>query len=280
MITDSQTNKLYLADCLPEKQRAFFQRFQKVLAECRIDYDILPNTRDIWARDFMPVQFATDRFVQFVYNPDYLHTISGQKTISDGKAICQKLGIDVITSDIVLDGGNVVKSSDKVILTDKVFCENPTYERKALRKELEKLFQIDHLYIVPQPPHDFTGHADGIVRFLDDRTVLICDYAREEDVYERALLDALDNAGLDYIPIPYNPYGNKGYTQANGIYINYLQMKDVVILPVFGQKEDDDAVKRFAELFDGYTVKTVESNEIAEKGGILNCISWSIKTLN
>ncbi len=72
MIPDEKTNSLYLADCLPKKQPKFFQRFEKILIDCNIQYSFLPNTKDIWAVDFMPVQISKDEFVQFTYNPDYL----------------------------------------------------------------------------------------------------------------------------------------------------------------------------------------------------------------
>ncbi len=279
MITDSQTNKLYFADCIEDKQPAFFPRFKSVLDKCKIDYTLLPHTKDIWARDYMPIQVDTDKFIQFVYYPDYLQFKKYINRISDGKAICREIGINVVDSDIVIDGGNVVKTSDKVIMTDKVFYENPRYDRnrKMLIKELGELFQVDKVIFIPQQPHDFTGHADGMVRFLDDNTVIINDYSKEDQAFKKAFLIALDNAGLDYIEIPYNPYGNKKNSQANGIYINYLQMEGVVILPLFGLDEDDEVVKRFEELFDSYTIETINSNEIANEGGILNCISWNIK---
>lgn len=277
MITDSQTNKLYLADCLPKKQPVFYERFKTVLDTCKINYDLLPSTKDIWARDYLPVQVATDKFVQFVYNPDYLQFKKYINRISHGGAICDMIGIKTEKSDIVLDGGNVIKASDKVILCDKVFSENPTHERKALRKKLEELFQVDKVYFVPQQPIDYLGHADGMVRFLDDTTVFINDYSKEDAAFRRAFLIALDNAGLDCIEIPYNPYKYKPYSRANGIYINYLQMAGVVFLPVFGQDEDESAVKRFEKLFSGYRIETIPSNEIADEGGILNCITWNIK---
>jgi len=280
MITDSQTNKLHLADCLPKKQPAFFQRFKLVLDKCNIDYNFLPNTKDIWARDYMPIQVDNDSFVKFVYKPDYLQTKSGQKTISDVGSICKAINIPRQESHIVLDGGNVVKASDKVIMCDKVFYENPTIDRRALTKKLEELLQVDKVYFVPQQLNDFTGHADGMVRFLDDQNVLINKHSDKEKDFERALKVSLDNAGLDYYEIPYNPYKNKPYSSAKGIYINYLQMEGVVIVPVFGLDEDDRAVKQFETLFKGYRIETIDSNEIANEGGILNCISWNIKANN
>ena len=65
--------------------------------------------------------------------------------------------------------------------------------------------------------------------------------------------------------------------QANGEYINYLQMENAVIVPTFGIPEDDIAVKQFEQLFPGHTIATVESNKVANDGGILNCITWNIK---
>jgi len=58
-------------------------------------------------------------------------------------------------------------------MTDKVFIENPAIQQKDLIKKLEKIFETDKIVFVPRHPLDFTGHADGIVRFLDDSTVLI-----------------------------------------------------------------------------------------------------------
>ena len=49
-------------------------------------------------------------------------------------------------------------------------------------------------------------------------------YAREKEWFRRAFEIAIHNTGLDHIKIPYNVYRNKSKDQANGCYINYLQM--------------------------------------------------------
>lgn len=242
MIPDSQTNTLYLADCLPTKHPKFFADFEAVLKKCGITFQILPDTKDIWAVDYMPVQVALEKFVQFIYNPDYLQSQKWIKTISDVESICNSIKLNRIKSDIVLDGGNVTKTTDKVIMCDKIFIENPHYSRRQLLDKLRELFEVDKLYFVPQQPKDFTGHADGMVRFLDNNTVIINDHSKEKPEFQRAFKIALDNAGLDYIEIPYNPYGNKTYGQANGDYINFLQMQNTIIIPTFGIKEDEIAV--------------------------------------
>lgn len=276
MITDSQTNFLYLADTLPTKYPDFFKRFESALKKCNIPFDFLPQTKDVWAVDYMPIQTDLNKFIRFVYNPSYLQTKKYLKAISDVDEICKAISIDTFKTDIIIDGGNVTRWTNKVIMTDRVFKDNPSYERKQLIRELHELLQVDNLYFVPEQPGDFTGHSDGMVRFIDEQSVIINDYKKEKDEFNRAFEIAIHNTGLNYIKIPYNVYNNKSNDHANGDYINYLQMQNTVIIPTFGIAEDDIAVKQLETIFAGQTIATIESNEIAYDGGILNCITWNI----
>ena len=278
MITDSQTNFLYLADTLPKNYTDFYKRFEKVLIDCNIEFALLPNTKDVWAVDYMPIQTELNKFVRFVYNPSYLQPQKYLKTISDVDKICEKIGIETLKTDIIIDGGNVTRWTNKVIMTDRVFKDNPNYERKQLIKELYELLQVNKLYFIPEQPGDFTGHSDGMVRFIDENAVVINDYCKEKEWFNRAFEIAIHNTGLDYIKIPYNVYNNKKNDQANGDYINYLQMENIVFIPTFGINEDDLAVRQLETVFAGQKIATIDSNEIANDGGILNCITWNIKT--
>ncbi len=276
MITDTQTNFLYLADTLPKKYPDFYSRFEKVLNECNITFSFIPNTKDVWAVDYMPIQTSLHKFIRFVYNPSYLQTKKYLKTISNVDAICAELGIETLKTKILLDGGNVIRTSNKVIITDRVFKENPSYEREELIKELYELFHVDELYFIPEQPKDFTGHADGMVRFINEHTIIINDYKQEKKEFQKAFENAIHSTGLDYIKIPYSVSGNKNNEQANGDYINYLQMENIIIVPIFDIAEDDIVVKQFETLFKGQTIVTINGNEIANDGGVLNCITWNI----
>ncbi len=277
MITDRQTNFLYLSDILPIKYSNFYKNFEKLLTDCKIEFALLQNTKDVWAVDYMPIQIALNKFVSFNYNPPYLQTKEYLKTISNVDEICAQIGIEIIKSNIIIDGGNVTGTNDKVIMTDRIFKDNPTYGRKQLLKELHELLQVDKLYLIPEQPGDFTGHSDGMVRFIDEKTIIINDYIKEKKAFYNAFEIAIHNTGLDYIKIPCNVYENKNDDQANGDYINYLQMENTLIIPTFGIKEDEIAVEQFEKIFLGHKIETIDSNEIANQGGILNCITWNIK---
>jgi agmatine deiminase len=131
--------------------------------------------------------------------------------------------------------------------------------------------------LIPSQPDDHTGHSDGMVRFLDENTILLNDYSKEPNrEFVRSLHAALNNTGLDIIEIPTTIFDNKLTNDATGDYINYLQMNGFIFLPIFNRKEDDQAVKLFETLFSGSTVIPVGSNKLSKDGGILNCISWNI----
>ena len=191
-------------------------------------------------------------------------------------AVCKAIGLQPEKSNIILDGGNVTRTAGKVIMCDKIFKENPAFSEKDLIRVLEEILQVKQLTFIPTHPLDFTGHADGMVRFYDRDTVLINDYSREDREFQLRFRMALHNAGLKYIEIPYNPYRNKKNEHANGEYINYLHMQQAVILPVFGIPEDDAVVKQFEQLFSGKRIATIDANDLAYNGGILNCITWNI----
>jgi len=281
MIPDGETNCLYLADTLSKKHPSFFKQFQQALYRCGITPRILPNTKDIWAVDYMPVQVSKDRFVQFTYNPDYLRNDpEGRATISDVDSICKAIGLKPTKSSILVDGGNVVRTANKVIMCDKVFKENDGIGRLELTRRLENLFQVDEIIFIPTHPLDTFGHADGVVRFLDDDTVLVNDFdeKKEDDPFPLQLRSTLRRQGLEYIEVPSNPYSNTEDDDASGEYLNFLQMKGVIVLPEYGMDEDGKVVKLFEELLQGHTIATVKSNVIAKEGGVLNCVTWKVQT--
>lgn len=70
MIIDNQTNKVYFSKRLTWYK--CWKELSRILDETGIDYDLLENTNDKWARDYMPIQLEKDKFVSYVYNPDYL----------------------------------------------------------------------------------------------------------------------------------------------------------------------------------------------------------------
>ncbi|HEX7458716.1 MAG TPA: hypothetical protein VF301_09790 [Ginsengibacter sp.] len=110
MITDKETNFLYLAENLRQKKySAFFQRFEKVLKENSIKPEFLKKTKDIWAVDYMPIQITKEKFVQFTYDPDYLYWLELEETITDTSLVPQAKKFSPKKSFLKVEGGVIVR---------------------------------------------------------------------------------------------------------------------------------------------------------------------------
>ena len=72
MITDSLTNRVYLSSLLSERCPVLNAHIVDVLQQHEIPYAYLSGTKDIWCRDYLPIQIEKDRYVLYKYTPDYL----------------------------------------------------------------------------------------------------------------------------------------------------------------------------------------------------------------
>ncbi|MCH5170494.1 MAG: agmatine deiminase family protein [Oscillospiraceae bacterium] len=237
-----------------------------------IKYKFISNTKDIWVRDFMPVKLRSGRFISFQYEPSYLRNYPELRT-DYRKDISHKQKLTAITySNINLDGGNVVfsPSKQKAVISDRVFYENPEYSAKELVEELEKLLEAE-VIIIPSLSmrYDMTGHADGMVRFLDENTVL-GNRVTGKYTFEKRIASVLQGHGINTILFPY--FDGKGIS-AEGCYLNYLETDSHIFLPTFENEMDCEA-NDLAEKIFPKTVVPVCISSIARYGGGLNCISW------
>lgn len=232
-------------------------------------FALFDGAKDIWARDYMPVKTKSGQYISFRYEPSYLADDPQLRT--DFKAdIAPHFALPVTYSDINLDGGNVVFSPSraKAVITDRVFPENPEYDKNTLVSVLEKLLEAE-IAIIPSLKSDMTGHADGVVRFVNENTV-VGNASPYKSGYEQKVKTALKKGGLSVIDFPY--FDSEGIS-AVGSYLNFLETEKHIFLPVFGNVLDETALKCAREIFDKKIIP-VNISGIAEEGGGLNCISW------
>ena len=207
-------------------------------------------------------------------------------------------------SDIYLDGGNVVQNDEVVFMTEQVFKNNPTVSRHDLNQFLKDTFEKKIIYL-PVEPGDDLGHADGIIQFKNDKTVIINDYKIKGrlptmpnaeiklqeawDLYSDRLQDILTKNGFKTVKIPWAygkcprlsevefrekfPYAddfNPGY----GYYINYYMVEDLIFFPQFNIPDDDSAFLFICHQFPGYEVVQIDCSDISMMGGLLHCITY------
>lgn len=280
MIAGKATDTVYFSEILLTDKRftKTCNALTELLEKHSIKYDFLKATKDIWCRDYMAIQIEKGKFVQFRYEPSYLK--DDLELQSDPKEVCKANNIKPQFSKINLDGGNVVNWSDRAIITDRVFDENPEYSSKnKLIAEIEKLLDVE-IIVIPQIKSDMTGHADGMVRFVDRNTVLGNDREKEFKYWKNGINQILKEKGIEYIDIPFLDHKEKKYPDhAIGCYVNYLEVENLIVLPIFEteKNKDQEVYDKFREVFPDRKIETINYNEIGFYGGLLNCTTWTIK---
>lgn len=286
MITPLSNSKgeqiVYMSELLKERYPDICTRLLQILDKYHVHYEWIKGTKDIWCRDYMPVQTESGKFIQFRYEPSYLKgKKEWEESRSDTKKICRENKIDATISDINLDGGNVLICDGRAIVSDRLFSENPERDKDSLIKELSKLLECEIITIpaLKSQDEDMTGHADGMVRFVNRNTIIGNERRPNEYKYMKdGLQTAIDKFSLTYIDIPYfedkdakHPYS------AIGIYVNYLELNNLIVMPIFNSKEDQVAIEIIKKAFPNKNIETIDYNDVAKEGGLLNCTTWVVK---
>lgn len=287
--------KVYISDYLKNTIRGkdVSKELHEILGDMLVE---IPDNKNEWCRDYMPVKGSGGQLVLFKYLPSYIvGRATLEKTLPDQKVICEILGLKYETSEIILDGGAIEIIDDIGIVSDRVVFDNCSswfnLKPSALIEIKEKL-KLDKLIIVPSDPWDFTGHVDGMVRFVNKNTVLInnrstldeaikkCTDKEKEiyDLWQDNLRSSLTNAGLkiETLPCAVSLNENAKDSDATGIYLNFLLLDDKIIMPSFEQlpEYNKDAQEKL-ELLYQLEVYPIEASLLAEKGGgIINCVTW------
>ena len=248
------------------------QNFVDILKEYKVLYNFIDGTKDIWVRDFMPIQSHNGPFYSFKYEPSYL--IGREDLRTDYKTTYGHLHNRTPQySKINLDGGNVVfsPSGELAIISERVFSENSKKSRDEIINSLSKTLRTKIIFIpCLSPSEDMTGHADGMVHFVDDKTVIVNESLFAND-FEWKIKDILLKNGLNVIEFPFYLSGDS--MSAEGCYLNIIETENIVFVPQFSNPKDEIALQKAHEIFHKKAVPVPLKN-IAKDGGGLRCITW------
>jgi agmatine deiminase len=95
--------------------------------------------------------------------------------------------------------------------------------------------------LMPHEPYDYTGHADGIVRFPDESRVLVNDYKGTNSTFSASLIKTLHANKLNPVAFPYHPSekrNKEGDYTAIGNNMNFLWVGNTIGLPEFRLKNE------------------------------------------
>lgn len=268
-------NHLWVSSLLPEKFPLIFKDITSILSGRNISIKQIYGTKDIWCRDYLPVPDSKGGYVQFRFDPGYLRYKKYSHLKSDPAALYDQLEISPMQSELILDGGNVIMCGNTIIVSDIVRKDNPKWSKEVIIKELKDTLKVKKVVMIPRQRWDFTGHADGMTRLIDEHHVLVNNYSKENVRFRNKLRHSFEKNCIVPITFTYGlDYSNKNTRSAVGTYINFLEVDNIILLPAFGIREDSQALSETHACFPGHEVYQIDCRSLAEEGGVLNCITW------
>ena len=74
----------------------------------------------------MPFQLGKDEFLKYRYYPDYLVNSKDENDkeyITDSLKVLRGMNISYKSTNLIIDGGNMVACGPYIVMTDKVYVE-------------------------------------------------------------------------------------------------------------------------------------------------------------
>ena len=248
---------------------------------------VIAPMQDIWMRDFSSA------------NPDqptlFRYTAAGQggtkkaQAISDDvqsdfKLYSQKAGLKFIQTQLLNDGGNWVEDGfGNVVISTKFLSDNRLSEKVA-REKLIALTNAKHIAFIDADEQGRLEHADGVVSFVDQNTLVMNTYPEDPDYTKKLkadLIRGIPNIKIHEIITPYDgsQIYDKKFGSACGLYTNMLVTPENIYFPQFGIKEDSVALQQIRAITKRKVIP-VQSNHVCHMGGGVRCMSWQLRGEN
>ena len=261
-----------LSKLLFEKYPNSAKKLVEIFDKNKIPFEEIENTKDIWARDYMPICLDDGTLVSYIYEPNYLKD-------EKYKELKTQITYEKYHLDLIIDGGNFVRYKNKAIMTDKVFKENPSKSKDEIISTIKSICRLNELIIIPKQPYDTFGHSDSMVRWIDESSVLVNDFSNESKSFNQKLLKVLKNRNLNIKTMKYN---DTFFTKKRnwGAYLNFIKINNILIVPTYGIKEDELALNQLKNIFTNCLIESIELNEIITQGGAMHCITSEKKEIN
>jgi agmatine deiminase len=265
------------------------------LREAGVDLDrIILHTSeysDVWIRDYGPT-FIVNRTLQKTAIVHWYFNAWGGKyeaQIPDGRIplmMNRRLCLPIFTPGVVLEGGSIDVNGKGTVLTTRSCLlnpnRNPGMSADQIEEKLKEYLGVEKVIWLNDGVvgDDTDGHIDDIARFVSPSTV-VCAYEMDiadanypalHDNYE-ILRQSSDQNGqpLTVVKLPMPAPVMDGDERYPASYTNFYIGNSVVIVPVFKDPHDAEALKILRNLFPNREVIGINARAMVEGFGTFHC---------
>ena len=257
----------------------------------KIDFVIM-ETDDVWMRDTGPIFTLKDGkelvIANFVFD-GYGNAIEPEYYAKDAQIaanIASQKGFGCVDIDMVLEGGSVEVDGNGTLIAAKSSVvgteRNTGMKVKEVETYLKKYYGVTNIiWIEGLKNEDITdGHIDACVKFAEGNKLVTLPhddfmwYCSETEKDWKTVTNAVNAEGVPYeiveIPLTETFYEE---LEDYGCYLNYYVGNEVVLVPIYGDVNDQLAMDIIAELYPTRKVVGINCMNLALFGGMVHCVT-------
>lgn len=221
------------------------------------------------------------------------------------RKMCEIVNADFYRPGIVLEGGSIHVDGEGTCLTTEMCLlhpsRNPNLTKDEIEQYLKEYLNVEKVIWIKDgiDPYETNGHIDDVACFVRPGEVM-CIYTEDENhpFYKEAqaaykyLCSQTDARGRNLkvhkLCVTKEPcylkdantidYSEGAVPRKEGevsiaSYLNFLIVNGAIILPQYGDDNDELAMEQIKMAFPNYSVEGVYTTEVAYGGGNIHCIT-------
>ena len=241
---------------------------------------------DIWLRDTAAIIGGDGTAHDFRFNGwGGKYDLEGDDDI--GHRLAERARMHVEDHGWILEGGAIDGDGTGLVVTTEQCLLNRNRNPQLSKADVEEMLRKDLgytqvLWLGDGLLNDHTdGHVDNLARFSGPNRLLVPEGAENDPnwrIYQDAAARA-ERAGVEVVRFP-SPGRvlNEDEEIIPASYMNFYIGNAAVVVPLYGQENDQAAVDMLARLFPGRAIIGQRADHILTGGGSFHCISQQIPT--
>lgn len=251
------------------------------------------QTNDTWARDCSALTVIDEEedeplLLDFTFT-GWGGKFDASRDNAMSSSIAHVYGARMEKIDLILEGGGVESNGAGTLLTTAECLLNPNRNphlskeqtEAILKKEfgLTQILWLNHGYLAGD---DTDSHIDTLARFIDTDTILYvkCDDQTDEHyealkTMEEELMALRDPDGepFNLISLPMCSPAYYDGERLPATYANFLIINGAVLLPVYNDPHDAEAIDICRKAFKGRDIVPIDCSVLIRQHGSLHCVT-------
>lgn len=202
--------------------------------------------------------------------------------------VAECLGLPVYSPGMILEGGSIELNGSGTLLTTRNCLlnpnRNPHLNQGQIEQRLRDYLGVNHFLWLGDgiEGDDTDGHIDDLTRFVDRTTVVTVFEPNAEDPNHVPLKENLqalsgmrveDGTPLKVLELPMPARIDREGLRLPASYANFYIGQSVVLLPVFNDPRDAEAVAVLKPLFPGRRIVPIDCTELIWGLGAFHCLT-------